>query len=115
MIFATIAGTVGRSEVQKFGDDGSLTFSLAVQQYDRKEKENKTQWVSCFWYGKAKMVDHVVKGAKLTAVGELRLTEKNGKSYLNLNCSSVTLQGKPQAKPEEKKKQESDFFAEIPF
>jgi len=122
MIFATVAGNVGKdAELRKTADGASvLSFGLAVER--REGGEKVTQWVDVSIWGKRgeSLASYITKGSKLVAVGDLTLTEKNGKTYLKLSVHDLTLQGgvqrsDPAARQAPDRSADSGRRDEIPF
>lgn len=98
----TIAGRTGKPGTLRNTDKGDavLSFSLAV---DDGYGENKTtMWFDCSLWGKraASLEPHINKGTAMTVVGDLGRREHEGKTYLTVRVSELTLQGgeKPTAK-----------------
>jgi single-strand DNA-binding protein len=94
MLNATIAGNIGRdAETRKAGSTTVTGWTVAVEQRSRDGK--KTQWVDCSLWGVRgeKVADHIRKGGKICATGELSLREHNGKTYVDLNVSDFTFMG----------------------
>lgn len=93
MINATVAGNVGRDAEIKASKNGKdyVTFSVAV---NSGSGDNKTvTWVGVKTM-QTSIASFIRKGDPITVAGELSMDEgKDGKSYLNLFASKVTLQG----------------------
>lgn len=95
MKVATIAGTVGKDAVLRRTNNGDpiLGFSVAV---DDGYGENKTTiWFDVAVWGKRgqALEPHITKGSKITVNGELGTRDHNGKTYLTIRASEVSLQG----------------------
>lgn len=94
MLNATIAGNIGKTaETRTAGQTTVTGFSVAVEQ--RAKDGKKTQWVNCSMWGKRgeTLAQYITKGGKICATGELTTREYDGKTYLELNVSDVTLLG----------------------
>ena len=70
--------------------ENTIAFKVAQNQYDAKATENQhTNWFQCYWYQKdpTKLVGAFRKGSQVMVSGSLRAssTEKDGKSYHNLD------------------------------
>ena len=94
----TIAGTIGRdAEIRDAGERRITGWSVAVD--DGWGDKKTTMWFDCNWWGQRgeKVAPHLTKGGKVTVTGELKTREHNGKTYMSVEVSDVTLQGgKPQ-------------------
>ena len=94
----TIAGTIGRdAEIRDAGERRVTGWSVAVD--DGWGQNKSTMWFDCNWWGKRgeALSPHINKGNKITVTGELKTREHNGKTYMSVEVSDVTLQGgKPQ-------------------
>ena len=94
MLNATIAGNIGKTaETRNAGQTTVTGFSVAVEQRGKDGK--KTQWVNCSMWGKRgeTLAQYITKGGKICATGELTTREYDGKTYLELNVTDVTLLG----------------------
>ena len=94
MLNAVIAGNIGKNaETRQAGQTTVASFAVAVEQRGRDGK--KTQWVNCSMWGQRgeKLVRYLTKGTRVCASGELTTREYNGKTYLELNVSDVTMMG----------------------
>lgn len=91
----TIAGNIGKdAEVRNAGQNRVTGWPVAV---DDGWGENKTTiWFDCNWWGQRgeKVAQYITKGGKITVSGELSKREHEGKTYLTVNVSDVTLQSK---------------------
>ena len=94
MLNAVIAGNIGKSaETRNAGQSTVTSFAVAVEQRGRDGK--KTQWVNCSLWGQRgeKLANYLTKGTRVCVSGELTTREHNGKTYLEINASDVTLMG----------------------
>jgi len=109
----TIAGTIGRdAEIRDAGDRRVTGWPVAVD--DGWGDKKTTMWFDCNWWGQRgeKVAPYLTKGGKVTVVGELKTREHNGKTYMSVEVSDVTLQGgKPQS---EDRGQRSDPARQAP-
>ena len=90
----TIAGTIGRdAEVRSAGDRRVTGWSVAVD--DGWGDKKTTLWFDCNLWGPRgeKLAGYLTKGGKVTVAGSLSTREHNGKTYLAVDVSDVTLQG----------------------
>ena len=92
----TISGRIGGdAELRSTqGGDNVTSFNLAVDQgYGEKKVTN---WFRVSVWGKkgAGAQPYLIKGGVVTVVGELEITEYNGKQQLNVRASDFTLPAK---------------------
>lgn len=119
MLNAVIAGNIGKdAETRQAGSSTVTSFAVAVEQRGKDAK--KTQWVNCSMWGSRgdKLVGYLTKGSRICASGELTTRDYNGKTYLELNVSDVTLMGGGQERQQnhqEQKPQRRELDDEIPF
>lgn len=95
MIFATIAGNLGRdADVRQAGKDNVCSFSVASTDKGRGG-EKSTTWVRCSLWGKRgeALAQYLTKGSKVTVAGTLTQREHDGKTYLELRVAEIELQG----------------------
>ncbi len=89
-----IAGGIGKDAVIRNAGDNQVTgWSVGVK--DGWGQNEKTLWFDCSWWGQrgVKVCDYIKKGGKITVSGELSTREHDGKTYITINVSDVTLQG----------------------
>ena len=89
----TASGNIGRdAEVRNAGGTSVAGFSLAVKSgYGDKAQ---TVWVDCSLWGKqaeSGLVQYLKKGQFVVVTGELGTREHEGKTYVTLRVSNVTL------------------------
>jgi single-strand DNA-binding protein len=91
----TIAGGLGKDADLRTmqGGDKVLSFSVAVD--DRNGKEKTTLWFDCSLFGKRAeaLSQYLTKGTRVCVCGDLGTREHNGKTYLTVRASEVTLLG----------------------
>lgn len=96
----TIAGRLTKdAENRTTGTDNVTGFSVAVD--DRKGSEKGALFFDCNLWGKRgeALSPHLTRGSSVTVCGDLSTREHNGKTYLTIRVSDVTLQGgKPGAR-----------------
>lgn len=94
-------GRIGKGAVTRFTQGGEPVtgWSLAVDSGFGDKKQ--TLWFDCSLWGKRgeKVCDYLKKGAQIGVTGEVGTREHEGKTYLQLRVSEVTLVG---GKPQEK-------------
>ena len=122
MLNATIAGNIGKDAETRTAGQGTVTgFNVAVEQRGKDGK--KTTWIGCSMWGKRgeTLAQYLTKGSKVCVAGELTTREHDGKTYLDLNVSDVTLMGGGQDRQQQDNSQQSapqnrrDLDDEIPF
>ena len=91
----TIAGNIGKTaEIRTAGQNKITGWTVAV---DDGWGDNKTTiWFDCNWWGARgeKVAPYIQKGGKITVAGELSKREHDGKTYLTVNVTDVTLQSR---------------------
>jgi single-strand DNA-binding protein len=90
----TIAGRLTRDAVTRdAGSDKVTGFAVAVD--DRSQKEKSTLFFDCSLWGKRgdALAQYLTKGSSVTVSGDLGTREYEGKTYLTIRVSDVTLQG----------------------
>lgn len=91
----TLAGTTGKDAQFKTTQNGKelCSFSVAVNT-GYGENKATTWWDVTRWgSGAGKLAEILVKGTKVTVVGEVSTREHDGKTYLQCRADHVTLQG----------------------
>lgn len=94
MIFVTVAGNLGKdAAIRQAGKDNVCSFGVASESKVKGEKV--TTWVDCSIWGKRgeALCQHLLKGSRVTVVGELSTREHNGKTYLSVRVSEIALMG----------------------
>ena len=91
----TAIGRIGRDAQTRFTQGGKPVtgWSLAV---DSGYGDNKTTtWVDCALWGERgeKIAQYITKGAQVGVTGEIGTREHEGKTYVTLRVSDVTLLG----------------------
>lgn len=119
----TAIGRVGRDAVvRNAGDTPVAGWSLAVDAGygDRKV----TTWLDCSLWGKRaeSVAQHIRKGDRLGVTGEIATREHEGKTYVTLKVSDVTLLGEKKAvdsprseRPAPARSNDEEFSDSIPF
>jgi single-strand DNA-binding protein len=90
-----IAGHIGKNaEIREAGQSKVTGWSVAVD--DGWGDKKTTIWFDCNWWGQRgeKVAQYIQKGGKITVAGELSKREHDGKTYLTVNVTDVTLQSK---------------------
>lgn len=91
----TFTGNLGRdSTVKNVGGTAVCNFTVAGKSgFGDKEQ---TLWLDCALWGKqaeSKLPQYLTKGAQVAVSGELGTREHEGKTYLTLRVSSISLVG----------------------
>jgi len=100
-VITTIVGNVGKDAVYKEGQSGkgfvSFSVGATVGWGDKKE----TLWFDVTkWNSSPKLAEMVLKGTKITVIGELSTREHNGKTYLQINAQTVDPQSRSGGAPQ---------------
>ncbi|MNG98104.1 Single-stranded DNA-binding protein ssb [compost metagenome] len=112
----TASGNIGRdAEVRNAGGTSVAGFSLAVKSgYGDKAQ---TVWVDCSIWGKqaeSGLVQYLQKGQFVVVTGELGTREHEGKMYITLRVSNVTLGGKQDAQKTAQGQQQQQGYQQQP-
>jgi single-strand DNA-binding protein len=93
MQIAHIAGNVGKDATLKTLQNGDKVLSFSVAVDNGRDKDST--WYDCSLFGKRgeSLEGYITKGSKVTAMGRLSVRVHEGKAYLQINVSEVTLQG----------------------
>jgi single-strand DNA-binding protein len=91
----SIAGNIGKDAETRTTPTGDKVTSWTVAVEDRAGKEKGTFWFDCTLWGSRgeALAQYLTKGSKVAVSGELTRREYEGKTYLGVNVSGVTLQG----------------------
>lgn len=113
----TIAGNIGKDATTRTtqGGESVTSFSVAVS-----EGRDKTTWFDCSIWGERgeKLAPYLRKGGRVTVSGRVTARAHDGKAYLGVTVSQVTLQSSRQddERPAQSQTAPADTFAdEIPF
>lgn len=87
----TITGRMGKDSVLRLTNEGKavLSFSVAV---DKGYGQNKTViWFDCSLWGKRgeNLAQYLLKGTKITAIGDFDMREHNGKTYPLVDVQTI--------------------------
>jgi single-strand DNA-binding protein len=91
----TISGNIGKNAETRTTQGGDKVTSWTVAVEDRSSKEKVTYWFDCNWWGKRgeSVAQWLTKGSKVSVTGDLGKREYEGKTYLVIRVSDVTLMG----------------------
>ena len=91
----TCTGNLGKDcEVKNFSGTAVCNFSVAFKAGFGEKAQSI--WLDCALWGKqaeSKLVDYLTKGQSVAVSGELGSREHNGKTYLTMRVSSISLVG----------------------
>lgn len=93
----TLAGRLTRdAQSSTVGSETVTNFSIAVD--DRASREKTTLFFDCTLWGKRgeALSKYLTKGTSITVSGDFGKREHEGKTYLTVRVSDVTLQGNKQ-------------------
>lgn len=90
---ATVAGNITRDAVQRRTQGGDPVTSFSVAVNDQRTKE--AVFFDCSLWGVRgdKVAPYLKKGTKVTVCGDLGRRDHEGKTYLTINVSELTLMG----------------------
>ncbi len=90
----TIAGRTGKNAELRRTQDGTQVLSFSVAVDDGYGDRKKTLWFDCSLFGKrgAALESILPKGTSVTVSGDFSTREHDGKTYLQVRVSDVTLQ-----------------------
>lgn len=119
----TIAGNIGRDAVTRQTQAGESVTGWPVAVEERAGQDKRTIWFDVSLWGKrgAALAPFLTKGGRVAVSGELSTREHEGKTYLTVRASEVTLIGggeKRDDRPAERQdtaRNTRDFDDEIPF
>ena len=119
---AIVAGNITRDAVQRRTQGGDPVTSFSVAVNDQRTKE--PVFFDCSLWGVRgdKVAPYLKKGTKVTVCGDLGRREHEGKTYLTINVSELTLMGggerqqpRQQDDGDSYGNQPADFGDEVPF
>lgn len=90
-----VSGNIGKDAVLRRTQEGEpvLGFSVAVEEKNGRDK--RTIWFECSLWGKRgdKLTQYLKKGTKVSVSGDFSTREHDGKTYLTIRVSELTLMG----------------------
>jgi len=91
----SIAGNIGKDAVTRSTQSGDKVTGWTVAVEERNGQEKRTIWFDCTLWGKRgeSVAQYLTKGGKVAVSGELSTREHEGRTYLTINASQVTLLG----------------------
>ncbi len=91
----TIAGNIGKDAVVRTTQGGESVTGWTVAVEERQGQDKRTIWFDCSLWGKrgSALSQYLTKGSRVAVSGELSTREHDGKTYLTVRASEVTLMG----------------------
>ena len=91
----TIFGGIGKDAVVRTTPQGDKVTGFSVAVDDGFGDKKRTIWFDCnLWGGRGeKLSQYLTKGSRVCVTGDLSTREHNGKTYLTIRASEVTLLG----------------------
>ena len=91
----TIAGNIGKDAVVRTTQGGESVTGWTVAVEERQGQDKRTIWFDCTLWGKrgSGLAQYLTKGTRVAVSGDLSTREHNGKTYLTVRASEVTLLG----------------------
>lgn len=121
-----IAGNIGKDAVVRHTQSGDAVAGFSVAVEERNGQDKRTLWFDCSLWGKRgeALAQYLTKGSRVTVAGDLSTRDHEGRTYLTVRASEVTLQGggerrddAPRDRPREDagSGRRNDLDDEIPF
>lgn len=91
----TIAGNIGRDAATRTTQGGDKVTGFTVAVEERQGQDKRTIWFDCALWGKRgeSLAGYLTKGSRVSVAGDLSTREHEGKTYLTIRVSEVTLLG----------------------
>jgi len=91
----TIAGGITRDAVNRTTQDGDNVTSFSVAVSEGFGDKKRSLYFDCAMWGKRgyALSQYLTKGSRVAVSGELSTREHDGKTYLTVRASEVTLMG----------------------
>lgn len=92
----TIAGNIGKDAAVRTTQQGDKVAGFSVAVEDGFGQNKRTIWFDVSIWGQRaeKLAPYLTKGAKVAVAGDLSTREHDGKTYLTVRASEITLQGR---------------------
>lgn len=105
----TIAGRLTKDAEMRTTQNGDriLQFSVAVDDYNNGQKGTAFFDVAVFGKRAVSLEQHLTKGGSVCVSGDFGTNEHNGKTYLKIVASNVTLMGSPQRRDDAPRQQQT--------
>jgi len=84
--YITITGNLGDDAVEKYTQSGTKVVEFSIANNYKRGEEKVTNWYRCSAFGKVgdECAAKMKKGGRWKVEGQLRVGEKDGKSFLNM-------------------------------
>ena len=91
----TIAGGITRDAINRTTQDGDNVTSFSVAVSEGFGDKKRSLYFDCTLWGKrgSGLAQYLTKGTRVAVSGDLSTREHNGKTYLTVRASEVTLLG----------------------
>ena len=91
----TISGNLGKDAVLRSTPNGDKVLGFGVAVEERRGQDKRTIWFDCSLWGKRgdALAQYLTKGTRVSVAGDLSTREHEGKTYLTVSASEVTLMG----------------------
>lgn len=94
-VVTTIVGNVGKDAVYKEGQNGKGYVSFSVGASTGWGDKKETLWFDVTkWNASPKLAEMLLKGSKVTVIGDQSEREHNGKTYKQLTAQVIDVQGR---------------------
>ncbi len=106
-----IAGNVTKDAVQRRTQAGEPVAGFSVAVNDHRDKD-KTLFFDCSLWGKRgdALAPYLKKGAKVCVAGEFGTREHEGRTYLTLNATEVSLMGGNERQQQSRQPDDGDSY-----
>lgn len=105
----TIAGGIGKDAVTRTTQQGDKVTGFSVGVSEGFGDSKRTIWFDCSLWGARgeKLAGYLTKGSRVVVSGDLSTREHDGKTYLTVRATEVTLMGGGQdrAEPRQERQQ----------
>ena len=90
-----ISGGIGKDAVTRTTQQGDKVTSFSVGVSEGFGDAKRTMWFDVSFWGSRgeKLAQHLTKGTRVSVAGDLSTREHEGKTYLAVRASEVTLMG----------------------
>lgn len=93
-----IYGNIGRDPEKKTTKGGKPYYTFTVAESYGKEDNRTTNWFSISFFGDESKMEGLKKGVRVEVDGDLKVTQKDGKVFLDVLTSRVALAPLPPKK-----------------
>lgn len=91
----SIAGNLGKDATLRRTQNGDAILGFGVAVEERSGQDKRTIWFDVSLFGKRgeTLAQYLTKGTKVSVSGELSTREHEGRTYLTVRASEITLMG----------------------